>query len=56
MQDKETRALVRALTLLVLVSVARWGWAGVRSGPVTTEESVLPRLTEAVEAAADEEE
>ena len=52
MQPSETRALWRAVTLLVLVSVGRWAWSA--GGPDATGETVLPELlAESREAAAE---
>lgn len=44
MQQPETRALWRAVALLVLVSGARWVWSARADGTVPTEQSVLPEL------------
>lgn len=44
MQQLETRALWRAVALLVLVSGARWAWSGRADGAGLAGESVLPEL------------
>ena len=55
MHQAETRALRRATLLLVIISLARLGWAS-RSPSVTGEgDSVLPALLDASREAADEE-
>lgn len=55
MHENETRALRRAATLLIVISVLRWGWSS-RDRPVGgAEETVLPELLEASRDAAEEE-
>jgi competence protein ComEA len=44
MQPPEARALRRAVTLLVLVSAARWTWQARGAPPASADESVLPEL------------
>lgn len=54
MHEAETRALGRAVVLLVLISVMRWGWAS-RAGDARADgDTVLPELLEASREAADE--
>jgi competence protein ComEA len=54
MHDAETRALRRAVALLLVVCVARFGWGRAGSGRPAPADSVLPALAEAVgEATAD---
>jgi competence ComEA-like helix-hairpin-helix protein len=54
MQQPETRALWRAVALLVLVSAGRWGWSARGEGGPGAGESVLPELlATSREAAAD---
>ena len=57
MHEAETRALKRAVILLVVLSAVRWGWSA-RTPPPTAsdqEASVLPELLAASEDAVDEE-
>jgi competence ComEA-like helix-hairpin-helix protein len=44
MQQPETRALWRAVALLVVVSGVRWAWSAGGDPGVAVEESVLPQL------------
>lgn len=44
MHHAETRALQRAVALLLVVSVVRWGWAGHGPEGVAEEGSILPAL------------
>jgi competence ComEA-like helix-hairpin-helix protein len=54
MHDAETRALRRAVALLLVVCVARFMWGRTGSSRPAPEDSVLPALAEAVgEATAD---
>jgi competence protein ComEA len=54
MHDAETRALRRAVALLLVVCVARFMWGRTGSSRPAQEDSVLPALAEAVgEATAD---
>lgn len=54
MHDAESRALVRAATLLLAVSVLRWGWSVLQPAPPRAESSVLPELLAGSREAADE--
>jgi len=54
MQPTETRALWRAVALLVLVSVVRWGWSEVGKPEPAIDEGVLPELLATSRAAADD--
>lgn len=57
MHEAETRALLRAVILLVLISAVRWGWSarGTPPPPPGGEEaSVLPELLSASEDAVEE--
>lgn len=51
MDAAETRALWRAVALLLLVSLLRWGWARARPAEAAPGTSVLPELVESVEEA-----
>jgi len=44
MQQPETRALRRAVALLVMVSAARWAWRAGGDPPASADKSVLPEL------------
>lgn len=54
MQQPETRALWRAVALLVLVSGVRWAWSAGGKDPATAGESVLPELLTTSREAATE--
>ncbi len=47
MHDAETRALRRAVVLLLLVSAVRWVWTHADAPPAQLADSVLPELTTA---------
>ena len=55
MHQAETRALRRATLLLVIISLARLGWASRTPTVAGEEDSVLPALLDASREAADEE-
>jgi competence protein ComEA len=54
MHEAETRALRRAVALLVMISVVRWGWTAVHRPSGVGGATVLPELLEASREAADE--
>jgi competence ComEA-like helix-hairpin-helix protein len=51
MHEAETRALWRAVGVLVVVSAVRWGWSSLGSAPTPPADSVLPELLDASEDA-----
>jgi competence ComEA-like helix-hairpin-helix protein len=55
MHDSETRALRRAVVLLVLISVLRWGWTARPLASGGGEDSLLPELLDASRLATEEE-
>jgi competence ComEA-like helix-hairpin-helix protein len=54
MHADETRALKRAVLILLLVSAARWGWSQRAEPAATADASVLPELLEGTREAAEE--
>lgn len=54
MHEAETRALGRAVLLLALISVVRWGWASRGAPPPTSGDTVLPELMAGSREAADD--
>lgn len=54
MHQAETRALKRATTLLLLISLARWGWSARPPTLQQADTSVLDELLDASRAAAEE--
>jgi competence ComEA-like helix-hairpin-helix protein len=55
MHDSETRALKRAVLLLLVISALRWGWSARPSALAPSGDTVLPELLEASRQAAEEE-
>lgn len=54
MHASESRALKRAVVLLVLISLVRWGWASKGVARSADEETILPQLLAESRDAADE--
>jgi competence ComEA-like helix-hairpin-helix protein len=54
MHADETRALKRAVIILLAVSAVRWGWSQRGSAPEASDASVLPQLIEGTQEATEE--